>query len=363
MGLSMRDGVLLAVGDVNRTGGVLGRPLEPLVCDDRADVGEADRIAHELIRARVAATLGFVNTDPALSATRYHQEAERPVIVNCTAGIGIAQQFSGPKYPHNYVFRVSMDDGVIAAVIAEHVFDRLRMKRPAIFAATAYYGESSRQDLSRRLTELGIPPVAQEAFKLGDRDMKPQVERARAAKADIIVTFGVGPEVAAIVKSMADLGFKVPVIGSWPIGTSTFIDLAGPLAEGAMAPQTFIEAPTTPRRKAFVEGYHRTYGVDRIPCAIAAAQGYDSVQVLAAAIAQAQSTAGPAIRAALEHLEEPVEGVVTTYRRPFTHDDHEAVTTNIPVIGVVRGSRMTFWSPEDETNAHVMRIKDPDRKP
>jgi branched-chain amino acid transport system substrate-binding protein len=363
MGTSMRDGVLLAIDGVNRRGGVHGRPLEPLVRDDQASVEVADRLARELIDAGVAATVGFINTDPALSATRFYQQAERPVIVNCTAGIGIAQQFAGPAHAHNYVFRIAMDDGVIAAVIADHVFHRLGRRRPAIFAASAYYGESSRQDLSRRFGAFGTPVVAQEAFELGDRDMKAQIERARAAEADVVVTFGVGPEVASIVRGMAEIGWRVPVIGSWPIGTSTFIDLAGEHAEGAMAPQTFIEAPTTPGRKAFIESYRARYEVDRIPCAIAAAQGYDSVLIVAAAIAQAGTTGGRELRAALEALEAPVEGIVTTYSKPFTKDDHEAVTKNIPVVGVVRGARMTFWSEDEARNAHVPRMRNDACKP
>ena len=363
MGTSMRDGALLAVEEINAAGGVLGCLLEPLVRDDEASVEKAVGIAQSLIAEGVAATVGFINTDPALSATRYYQQAQIPVIVSCTAGIGIAQQFDGPDYPRNYVFRVSMDDGVIAACIAEQVYDWLRLKRPAIFAATAYYGESSRQDLSRRFRELGIPAVAQEAFKLGDRDMTAQLKRAQAAQADVIVTFGVGPEVAAIVAGMDEVGLRVPVIGSWPIGTSTFIDLAGARAEGAMAPQTFIEEPTTPRSAAFIEAYHRRHGVDRIPCAIAAAQTFDAVHLLKAAIEQAGSTAGPALCDALENLRQPVDGVITRYERPFERGDHEAVTTNIPVIGVVRGSRMTFWSDDDRSSAAVPRIKDPAKKP
>lgn len=363
MGTSMRDGVLLAVEEVNRLGGALGRRIEALVRDDEASVPVADRIARELIEEGVTATVGFINTDPALSATGYYQQAERPVIINCTAGIGIAQQFAGPEHRHNYVFRISMDDGVIAAVIADHVHNRLDRRKPAIFAATAYYGESSRQDLSRRFQSLGIPAVAQERFSLGDRDMKPQLQRARAAGADLIVTFGVGPEVASIVRGMAELQFDVPVIGSWPIGTSTFIDLAGRYAEGAMAPQTFIEAPSTPQRRRFIEAFHARYSVDRIPCAIAAAQGYDSVLLVAAAIEQAKSTDGPALRAALECLEAPVEGIVTRYEKPFSTDDHEAVTVNIPVIGVVRAGRMTFWSEDDARTAGIPRTKDPAQRP
>jgi len=364
MGTSMRDGVLLAIADINKRGGVLGRPLQAIVRDDKADIETAKRIAHELIAAEgVVANLGYINTDNALHATPLYQAAEIPVIVNCTAGIGVAQQFAPPVAPHNYVFRVSMDDGVIAAVIADHAVNRLGVRKPSIFAANQYYGQSSCQDLAKRFAAMKAPTVAEEAFKLGDTDMTPQLRRAQAAGADLVVTFGVGPEVASIVKGMDALGWKVPVVGSWPIGTSTFIDLAGPLAEGAMAPQTFIEAPTTPRRKAFIETYHQTYGVDRIPCAIAAAQGYDSVLLLAAAIAQAKSTKGPQIRAALDDLRARVEGIVTAYERPFAPEDHEAVTTNIPVVGVVRGARMTFWSADDERDAAIKRMKDLGRKP
>ncbi len=87
---------------------------------------------------------------------------------------------------------------------------------------------------------------------------------------------------------MAKLGWKVPMIGSWTLSMSTFIDNAGANGDGAMMPQTFIQVPTTPKRKAFIEAYQAAYKVDRIPSPVSAAQGYDSVYLLAAAINQAE---------------------------------------------------------------------------
>jgi len=49
-------------------------------------------------------------------------------------------------------------------------------------------------------------------------------------------------------------------------------------------PQTFIEDPITPKAKAFIEAYHKTYSVNRIPSAVSAAQGYDAVYLFAAAV-------------------------------------------------------------------------------
>jgi branched-chain amino acid transport system substrate-binding protein len=73
---------------------------------------------------------------------------------------------------------------------------------------------------------------------------------------------------------------------------------------------------------------------------VSAAQGYDSIYLLAAAIKQAGTTDGPKVKAALENLNEKVEGVVTTYNKPFSKDDHEAITADITVFGEVKDGKV-----------------------
>ena len=73
-----------------------------------------------------------------------------------------------------------------------------------------------------------------------------------------------------------------------------------------------------------------------MPSAASAAQCYDAVYLLAAGIEQAKSTDGPKILEALENLQKKkVEGVVTIYDHPFDAEDHEAISANIPVWGIV----------------------------
>jgi branched-chain amino acid transport system substrate-binding protein len=86
------------------------------------------------------------------------------------------------------------------------------------------------------------------------------------------------------------------------------------------------------------------------------------VYLLAAAIKQAGSTDGPKIKAALEDLKAPVEGVVTTYSKPFTAKDHEAITANIPVFGEVKGQRVVYAYPDDFKKASEVRLKDVNAK-
>ena len=105
--------------------------------------------------------------------------------------------------------------------------------------------------------------------------------------------------------------------------------------------------------KIFIAAYQQQYRTQRIPYPIAAAQGYDSLHLLAAAIRQAASTDGPKIRAALENLRTPVAGVITTYVRPYSHANHEAITADIAVMGEVKDGRVVYAYEEDRKRQSI----------
>ncbi|WP_296580864.1 ABC transporter substrate-binding protein [Xanthobacter sp.] len=358
MGVSMRDGVKLAVDEVNKAGGVLGRPLQLIERDDEAKNEVGVQIAQELINKEgVVATLGYINTGVALASQRFYQEAEIPVINNVATGTLISKQFVPPDNKNNYIFRTSANDAIQSAMIADEAVKRQGFKKPAILADSTNYGQLGRADLVKALATMGVKPVAEEKFNIGDTDMTAQLLRAKEAGADVILTYAIGPELAQIANGMAKLGWKVPMIGSWTLSMANFIDTAGANGNGAMMPQTFIQLPDTPKRKAFIEAYQAAYKIDRMPSPVSAAQGYDSVLLLAAAIKQAGSTDGRKIRDALENLNTKVEGVVTVYDKPFSATDHEAITANIPVFGLVKDGRVVAAHPEDIAGDKAVRVK------
>ena len=354
MGLSMRNGVRLAAMEINRDGGVLGRTLMLVERDDEARPERGVLVARELIaKEKIVAALGFINTGVALASQRYYQEAKIPAITNVATGSMITRQFLPPQYPHNYIFRVASSGAIQAPMIVSDAVDRHKFTRVAIFADATSYGQSGREDLEKELARRGLKPVTVEKFNIKNVDMTTQLLRAQAAGAQVLLTYGIGPELAQLANGMARLGWRVPIIGSAPLSMDNFIDHAGPYAEGARMPQTFIQEPNTPQRKAFIAAYVKHYRVQRIPYPIAAAQGYDSLYLLVAAIRQAATTDGPKIRAALENLRTPVAGVITTYDRPYSHDDHEAITADIAVIGEVKGGRVVYAYEEDRKRQSI----------
>jgi branched-chain amino acid transport system substrate-binding protein len=310
----------------------------------------------------VVATLGFINTGVALASQRFYQEAKIPVMNNVATGSLITHQFD--DQPENYIFRNAAHDSIQAPMVVEEAVTRRGFKKVAILADSTNYGQLGREDLEKALNLKGIKAVAVEKFNIKDVDMTAQLLKAKAAGAEAILTYAIGPELAQIANGMTKLGWKVPMIGSWTLSMANFIDNAGPGGEGARMPQTFIQEPTTPKRQSFIISYLKTFNPKnaRIDSPVSAAQGYDSVYLLAAAIKQAGSTDGPKIKAALEDLKAPVDGVVTTYNKPFTAKDHDAITANIPVFGEVKGQRVVYAYPEDQKKASEVRVKDVNAK-
>lgn len=356
MGVSMRDGAKLAVTEINAKGGIMGRKIEMIERDDEAKNERGVQIAQELInKEKVVATVGYINSGVALASQRFYQEAKIPVMNNVATATTITKQFA--DQPENYVFRNSANDSIQSAMIVEEVITRRKYSKVAILADATNYGQLGREDLEKALKAKGITAVAIEKYNIKDVDMTPQLLKAKEAGAEVVITYGIGPELAQIANGMIKLGWKVPMMGSWTLSMGNFIDNAGKNADGALMPQTFIQEGNTPKRTSFIAAYQKAYKVDRIPSPVSAAQGYDSVYLLAAAMSQAKSTEGPKILAALENLQAPVEGVVTTYNKPFSKADHEAITQNMAVIGKVQDGRVLYAYDEDKKKGGEVRTK------
>ena len=360
MGVSMRDGVRLAIDEINKKGGVLGRKLVAVERDDEAKNERGVQIAQELInKEKVVATVGFINTGVALASERFYEEAKIPVMNNVATGSILTKQFLPPEFPDNYIFRNSAHDGIQAPMIVEEAVVRRKFTKVAILADSTNYGQLGKDDLTKALADKNITPVVVEKFNIKDVDMTPQLLKAKEAGAEVILTYGIGPELAQIANGMTKLGWKVPMIGSWTLSMASFVDNAGAGGEGARMPETFIQDPNTQKRKAFIDAYLKEFKPknNRIDSPVSAAQAYDSVFLLAAAIKQAGSTDGKQIKDALENLKDKVEGVVTVYNKPFNKDDHEAITPNIPVIGEVKGGRVVYAYEEDQKKGSDIRTK------
>jgi branched-chain amino acid transport system substrate-binding protein len=353
IGFSMREGIRIAAAQINAEGGVLGRRLVLLERDDQGSNERGAQIAQALIHEDgIVAGVGLVNTGVALASQHIYQRARVPMLTAVAGGSLITRQFQPPEHLDNFIFRAAPSDTLQAQRMVDEAVDGQHLKRLAIFHDATNYGQLGRDDLLLALLSRGIRPVAVERLPLHESEMLATVHRVHQAGAEAILVYGASPGLARLASANAKLGLRLILIGSWPLAMPAFIENAERAAEGVRMPQSFIPEEGSGRRQAFLEAWRRTTGTERIPVPPAAAQGYDSLLLLAAAIRQAGSTEGDRIRDALENLRTQVEGVVMVYDRPFSRDNHETFTHSRQLaMGEVRHGQVMFAYDEERRRA------------
>jgi len=354
MGASMRDGAKLAIAEINAGEGIIlgGKKMqiEAIERDDEAKNDRGALIALELASMEdLSGVIGTVNTGVVLAGDKHFQEKGITKIITPAAGSASMTQWSKAGVPDLSIFRFAAHDGIQSEMVVEEAINR-NLTKVAIMYDSTNYGVSGRDDMMEQIKKQGskLEVVASEKFNIGDKDMTAQLLKAKSVGAQAVLIWGIGPELAAFANGMAKMDMKIPLIGGWPLSMSNFIDNAGKNGNGTLMPQTFIEEAITPKAKSFIDSYHKAYSVDRIPSPVSAAQGYDAVYIFAAAVKQAQSTDTKKIKEALENLQDPVAGVIATWKQPFSKWDpakeetHEAFRREQVVMGMVQDGRVVF---------------------
>ena len=219
-GIPLRQGIELAVAEINTAGGYLGRPLELVVHDDKGDPDTGLKASQELAKQGVVATIGFCNTGVAAKSLEVYQNAQLPLIVPCSTGTPLTA-----KYPpaQSYIFRNAARDSIQAPFVVEDLVKR-GWTKVAIFADTTGYGEAGLKDVQDALAARKLQAVHVTRFPLGVTDLRKELQAAREAGANVIFSYTVGPENAVIANGRKDLGWKVPQVGAWPLSFPFFID-------------------------------------------------------------------------------------------------------------------------------------------
>lgn len=120
-GNPMLNGIRLAVEEINAVGGYLGRPLELVVKDDKANPDEGLKQSQALISEKVNVTVGFCNTGVAAKSLDVFQAAKMPLIIPCSTGSPLTAKFPAPD---SYIFRTSARDAIQAPFVVEDLVKR-----------------------------------------------------------------------------------------------------------------------------------------------------------------------------------------------------------------------------------------------
>ncbi len=317
-------GMEAAIADINAAGGVLGKKLTLVTRDDVSAPPKSIQNMSDLIdNEKVVAVFGPTNSGNAMAWKHIANQKKIPVLGNVGSGTDITKPMSPGA--DNYMFRVSMvDREQVAALMAYVKKNTAGSKVVGLMAETTGYGQGGLKDMEEIAKLQDIKIAATERFGVGDTDMTSQLSKMKAANVDTVVVWAQGTPIAQLVRSMEKINYFPLTLTSWAADNITFYDAAGKaLAEKPIFMRTVSETRTPAQQKLF----DRIGSKLKAPGSFSfALHGYDSMQLLAQAMKQANSTDGAAVRAALEDLKTPVQGVLKTYDKPFSKTNHEALT-------------------------------------
>ncbi len=328
-GEAITRGLTIAIDEINAKGGVLGRKLELVRRDDEATPAKGVVAARELVfKEKVAVLFGGLDTPVSLAIVPIVNEAKVPFMGPWAAGTPITKNGANP----NYVFRVSAVDEIVNKAMLQYSQKTFNAKNCGMILVNNPWGESNEKGLMAALQAKGMKPAGIEKFEANDVDVVPQLTRLKAAGADCLFMVGnVGPS-AQVVKSLDRMGWKVPIVSHWGPAGGRFTELAGPSAKDVHFVQTYSffgkQGPVGDKvLKALMAKYPDIKGPGDVTPAVGVANAYDAMMLAAMAMQNAGKVDGPAIREGFYKIGR-YDGLIKTYDKPFTPDNHDAVNEN-----------------------------------
>ena len=292
-GINSDNGVQLALDELNKAGGVLGRKFKVIVEDDQSKPGQPSTAVNKLIQSdKVIAVIGEIASSRSLEAGPICQSAKIPMISPGSTNPTVTQT-------GDYIFRVCFIDPFQGTVMAKFALDTLHAKKVAVLSdVTSDYSKGLSQYFTEYFKAHGGEIVAERSYSGGgkDKDFRAQLTAIKAASPDAIFVPGYYTEAGLIGKQAKILGLKVPLLGGDGWDSPKLAEIAGSSLDGCYFSTHFSPADSNPKVQTFVKAYQTKYNT--MPDGMAPL-GYDAMMILADAIKKAGSTDGDKVRAAL----------------------------------------------------------------
>jgi branched-chain amino acid transport system substrate-binding protein len=326
--LSGRNGARLAIEEINRVGGVLGKHLELVVEDDHNEPAEAASVVSKLItRNHVVALIGENASSRSLAAAPIAQSYQVPMVSPSSTNVEVTKK-------GDYIFRVCFIDPNQGKALALFARRHLKASTAAILVdARSDYSVGLAQAFREHFMREGGQVVSEVKYAEGDSDFSAQLTSIRSTQPDILFVPGYYTDAGLIARQARALGIGARFLGADGWDSPKLTEIGGAAVEGAYLSNHYSFDDPAPEVQRFVAAYKKAYGAE--PDSIAALS-YDATSLVADAIRRAGSTESKRVRDALAATKgfAGVTGKITM--------DADRNPDKLPVILKVEGGRFKF---------------------
>ena len=284
-GTDNRDGLLLAVKEINAKGGVqVGAKkvkFEVDAHDDAADPRQGVAVAQVMADAKVRYVVGPYNSGVAIPAARVYNEA----------GMLLLTVASNPKvtelgYPR--LFRVGVNDAQVGVAMAVYAAKEMKAKNVAVIDDRTAYGQGLVQEFMAEAKRQGLNVVKQEFTTDKATDFTSILTSIRSAKPDAVFFGGYSSQGGPMLRQMVSLGIPAKLLGGDGICTTETSRLSGNVADGKVfCTQAGVILGKAEIGRSFAAKYKAAYQRDPLTYAVSF---YDAAMLLADAMQKTGST-------------------------------------------------------------------------
>ncbi|MDR0654813.1 MAG: ABC transporter substrate-binding protein [Treponema sp.] len=294
-GTESRDGAILAIEEINASGGLLGKKLTLIAEDDEGNAEKSVNAFTKLsTRDKVSFVLGSSTSGATQAMTALAQQAR--VILISPSATNTAVTRTG-----DYIFRACFIDPFQGVVGADFAYDTLGNRNAAIlYDAGADYNTGLADSFRKQFQARGGRIAADEAYQTGDVDFNAQVTRIKAANPDVVYLPNYYNDVALQAKQLRQQGITCALVGG--DGWDGLIDNAGDEVLNGFWSAGFAADTTDPRGQTFVKAYSARFNKTASQFA---ALGYDTMMLVADGIKAAGTFDTAAVKTAMAKINGP----------------------------------------------------------
>lgn len=340
---AIERGILIAVDEINRAGGVLGgRPLKLISKDNRSVTARGIRNLKNFAEMPDMVAMFVGRFSPvALEYVDLAHDLEMILLDPWAAADAITNNGHHP----NYAFRVSLKDSQAMPAMHQHALSK-EAKRVGLLLPNTSWGRSNLSAANQYYLQSNGPQlVGTEWYQWGDKSMIQKYQILRAAGADAIIFVANDTEAVILSRELAALpqNQRIPIISHWGVTGGNFASLIqGDLDKiDYSVVQTFSFFKAERKKvKSVMEVAERLFGISRIEemeSPVGTGHAYDLTHLLAQAIEIAGSTNRSAVRDALEQVKD-YQGLVKYFAQPFTATNHDALDVEDIFMAIFRPS-------------------------
>lgn len=275
-GRMQKQGADLAVAEINAKGGINGIKFDLIVEDDKADPKEAANVAKKFTAdPKIKVVIGHLTTPMSFAAGPIYQRAKVPQIISLASNPNLPKQ-------GDYIFQNTTVQTAESPGAARYAIKHVRAKKVALIYINDDWGASVKEIFPKAVEELGGKIVAIEAYTPGEIDFRTLITKIKNQNPDILYGAYHPAEAAQLVKQAKELGVSFPIYLSSGAQTYSFINLAGPAAEGVVFITGFDPEDPDLYVQDFVKKFKAKFS-NETPT-VYSALVYDSVMLIAEAI-------------------------------------------------------------------------------